>query len=156
MLISTSLFLSDFGSMISLRHFQLTDKEIYVCIFMCHLFNCLIHVRMCNCIKIFNGYPYEKEHYQLDYSGFIFCFHSCKLHSFPKLLKSGHLSEVVLNIWNIVRLFSQILCSSLDVKMFILNMHTLIHFLCCKILRVLSNMQCHLFTITSYRTVSLP
>ena len=25
---------------------------------------------MCNCLKIVNLYPYEKEHYQLDYSAF--------------------------------------------------------------------------------------
>ena len=27
---------------------------------------------MCNRIKIRNLYPYQKEHYQLDYSAFIF------------------------------------------------------------------------------------
>ena len=81
---------------------------------------------MCNCIKIVNLYPYEKGHYQLDYSVFIFCFQSCKLHSFPKLLKSGDLSEVVSYIRNIIPFFSQILHSILDVKMCsFLNMHTL-------------------------------
>ena len=125
---------------------------------MCHLFNSLIHICMCNCIKIVNLYPYEKGHYQLDYSVFIFCFQSCKLHSFPKLLKSGNLIEVVLNICNnITRLFSQILYSIFDVKFFFFfNTHPLIHFMCCKILRLLTNRQCHLFTITSYRKVSLP
>ena len=73
---------------------------------------------MCNCLKIVNLYPYEKEHYQLDYSAFIFCFQSCKRHSFPKLLKSGSLIEVVLNICNnIPRLFSHVSYSILDVKM---------------------------------------
>ena len=85
---------------------------------MCHPFDCLIHVCMCNRIKILNLYPYEKEHYQLDYSVFIFCFQSCKLCSFPKLLKSGDLSEVVVYICNIIRLFSQILYSILDVNFF--------------------------------------
>ena len=85
---------------------------------MCHLFTCSIQVYMYNSIKILNLYPYEKEHYQLDYSVFIFCFQSCKLCSFPKLLKSGDLSEVVLNICNIIRLFSQILYSILDVNFF--------------------------------------
>ena len=79
---------------------------------------------MCNCIKIVNLYPYEKGHYQLDYSVFIFCFQSCKLHSFPKLLKSRNLIEVVVNICNnITRLFSQILHSILDVKKNLICIH---------------------------------
>ena len=49
----------------------------------------LVQVYMCNSIRIVNLYPYEKEHYQLDYSAFFFCFQSCKLYSFPKLLKLG-------------------------------------------------------------------
>ena len=109
---------------------------------------------MCNHNQILNLYPFEN--YQLDYSVFIFCSQSCKLHSFPKLLKSGDLSEVVLNICNIIRLFSQILYSILDVKMFFCTMHTLIHFICCNILRILTNMQCHLFNITSYRQFHCP
>ena len=143
------------GVSLLLDNFSSQNKEIYVYILMCHLFNCLIHVCMCNCIKIPSLYPYEKEHYQLDYSVLIFCFQSCELCSFPKLLKSGDLSEVVLNICNIIRLFSQILYSIVDVKIFF-NIHTLIHFICRKILRVWTNMQCHLFIITSYRIVSLP
>ena len=74
---------------------------------------------MCNCLKIVNLYPYEKEHYQLDYSAFIFCFQSCKLCAFPKLLKSGNLIEVVSNICN-REIVNQILYSILDVKMFFL------------------------------------
>ena len=84
---------------------------------MCQLFNGLIHVCMCNHIKIVNLDSYEKEHYQLDYSVFIFCFQSCNLCSFPKLLKSGDLSEVVWNICNIIRLSSQILYYIFDVSM---------------------------------------
>ena len=150
-------FFQIWGVSLLLDTFASQNKEIYVCILRCHLFNCLIHVCMCNRIKILNLNPYGKEHYQLDYSVFIFCFKSCKLCSFPKLLKSGDLSEVVLNICNIIRLFSQILYSIIDVKMFFFfcNMHTLIHVICRKILRVWTNMQCHLFTITPYRIVSL-
>ena len=141
-------FFQIWGISLLLDTFSPQNKEIYVCILMCHPLNCLIHVCTCNHNQILNLYPFEN--YQLDYSVFIFCSQSCKLHSFPKLLKSGDLSEVVLNICNIIRLFSQIQYSILDVKIFF-NMYTLIHFICCKILRILTNMQCHLFNITSYR-----
>ena len=56
---------------------------------------------------------------------------------------SADLSEVASYICNIIKLISQILHSILDVKMcvlvFFLDMHTLIHFLCCKGLQVLAN-----------------
>ena len=74
---------------------------------------------MCNHIKIVNLYPYEKAHYQLDYSAFIFCFQPPKPRLILKVLKSGNLIEVVLNICNnITRLFSQVLYSIFDVKSF--------------------------------------
>ena len=31
-----------------------------------------VHMCVCNSIRIVNLYPYEKEHYQLDYSAFCF------------------------------------------------------------------------------------
>ena len=110
------IFFQIWGVPLLLDTFSSQNKEIYVCIHMCRLFTCLIHVCMCNRIKILNLYRYEKEHYQLDYSVFNFCFQSCKLHSLPKLLKSGDLSEVVLNTCNMIRLFSQILYSLLFLK----------------------------------------
>ena len=117
-------FFQIWGVSFLLDSFSSQNKEIHVCIFMCHLFNSLIHVCMCNCIKVVNLYPYQKEHYQLDYSAFIFCFQPCKLHSFPKLLKSRNLIEVVVNICNnITRLFSQVLYSILDVKKNLICMH---------------------------------
>ena len=93
-----------------------------------YVYSCAIYltVQVCmyNNIRIVNLYPYEK-HYQQDYTAFIFCFQSCKLHSFPKLLKSGDLSDMVSYICNMIPFFSQILHSILDVNFF-KNMHALI------------------------------
>ena len=63
-------------------------------------------------------YTMRKKHYQLDFIGFISCFQSCKIYSFPKLLNSADLNEVVSYICNIIPFFSQILHSILDVNFF--------------------------------------
>ena len=125
---------------------------------MCYPFDCLIQIDMYNSIRIGDLYPYKKEHYQLDYSAFFFCFWSCKLCSFLKLLKSGYLSEVVSYICNIIGLFSQILHSILNVKMLFFFLICIHWFTFCAV-RFFGFWQIcsvNVFNIiTSYRIVSL-
>lgn len=92
----------------------------------------------------------------------------CRLHSFPELLRSAPFSlifvnEVVSYMCNTVRLFSHILHSILrpshilnDLRVSFFYLYPLRLTLCYKALRALTNVWCHISTMTvSYTTVSI-
>ena len=78
------------------------------------------------------------------------------IHLFPNIHISRHLIEVVSYICNIVILFSKILHSILNVKMYFLYTHILIHFLCCKVLWLLTNMWCIVQQFHTPKKSSMP
>ena len=108
-------------------------------------------------IRIINRYPHGKQIYQLEYSAYIQFLLLSVLHTplFSKvtLIRTFSLTffcEVFSYICDTVRLYCHILHSILGSPDLLCDTFKIcfkIHSLYCKILWVLTNSQCHLFTI---------